>query len=54
MFGFLATVMFIADLVVFVKNDGFPFKKDAKPQSSNGGPATAEAPPETEKLNAAE
>lgn len=53
-FGFLASVMFIIDLGLFVKDRGIPFKKDAKQQPSNGGPAIVEAQPETEKLNAAE
>lgn len=51
-FGFLATIMFVIDLVLFVKNRGFPFKKDGKPEPSNGGPAMVEAgAPETAKLN---
>ncbi|XP_044062810.1 CKLF-like MARVEL transmembrane domain-containing protein 6 [Siniperca chuatsi] len=50
-FGFMATAAFVADLVLFVKSCGFPFKKGGKPESSNGGPAAMEAPPEEEKLN---
>ncbi|XP_042346570.1 CKLF-like MARVEL transmembrane domain-containing protein 6 [Plectropomus leopardus] len=50
-FGFLASVMFFVDLVLLVKNNGFPFKSDGKAAPSNGGPVTTEAPPETEKLN---
>lgn len=43
-FGFLATALFVVDVILFVKNRGFPFKKDAKPEASNGVP-------EVEKLN---
>lgn len=51
-FGFLATLMFIIDLGLFVKNRGLPFKKAEKPEPSNGGPAMVEAgAPETAKLN---
>ncbi|XP_031164228.1 CKLF-like MARVEL transmembrane domain-containing protein 6 [Sander lucioperca] len=50
-FGFLATAMFIFDLVLFVKNSGFPFKKDGTPESSNGAPVMADTQPETERLN---
>ncbi|XP_028436247.1 CKLF-like MARVEL transmembrane domain-containing protein 6 [Perca flavescens] len=53
-FGFLATATFIVDLVLFVKQSGFPFKKDGTPESSNGGPAMAEAQPERERLNTAD
>lgn len=49
-FGFLATAMFFVDLGWFVKTRGLPFKTDGKQESSSGGPATVEAPPETEKL----
>nr|XP_046255406.1 CKLF-like MARVEL transmembrane domain-containing protein 6 [Scatophagus argus]XP_046255407.1 CKLF-like MARVEL transmembrane domain-containing protein 6 [Scatophagus argus] len=50
-FGFLATVMFVVDVILFVKNRGFPFKKDRMPESSNGGPVAVKAEPEMEKLN---
>lgn len=49
-FGFLASFAFLVDLGLQIKNRGFPFKKDGKPESSNGGVA-ATAPAETEKLN---
>lgn len=51
MFGFFATVLFAVDLIMFVKMKGFPFKKDGKPEASNGGPAVGPAQPEEEKLN---
>ncbi|XP_070692201.1 CKLF-like MARVEL transmembrane domain-containing protein 6 [Pempheris klunzingeri] len=52
-FGFLATLLFIVDFSLFLKNNGVPFKKDGKPDSSNGVPVpVAAAPAETEKLNA--
>ncbi|XP_031733146.1 CKLF-like MARVEL transmembrane domain-containing protein 6 [Anarrhichthys ocellatus] len=47
-FGFLASLMFFLDLILFVKSAGFPFQRDVKPESSNGGTA---AEPETAKLN---
>ncbi|XP_070767891.1 CKLF-like MARVEL transmembrane domain-containing protein 6 [Enoplosus armatus] len=50
-FGFMATVAFISDFSWFLKSRGFPFKKDGKQESSNGGPTAVEAPPETAKLN---
>lgn len=50
-FGFFATVLFAVDLIMFVKMKGFPFKKDGKPEASNGGPAVGPAQPEEEKLN---
>ncbi|XP_037639643.1 CKLF-like MARVEL transmembrane domain-containing protein 6 [Sebastes umbrosus] len=51
-FGFLATVMFVIDLILFVRNRGLPFKKDGKPEPSNGGPPMVEAGAlETAKLN---
>uniref|UniRef100_A0A671TTN9 CKLF-like MARVEL transmembrane domain containing 6 n=1 Tax=Sparus aurata TaxID=8175 RepID=A0A671TTN9_SPAAU len=50
-FGFFATVLFAVDLIMFVKTQGFPFKKDGKPEASNGGPAVGPAQPEEEKLN---
>ncbi|KAK9514433.1 hypothetical protein VZT92_027900 [Zoarces viviparus] len=46
-FGFLASLMFVLDLVLFVKSAGFPFRRDVR-ESSNGGAA---AEPETAKLN---
>ncbi|XP_071325199.1 CKLF-like MARVEL transmembrane domain-containing protein 6 [Trachinotus anak] len=50
-FGFMAMLAFIADVALFIKTRGFPWKKGGKPESSNGGPAVAAAQPETEKLN---
>ncbi|XP_076593497.1 CKLF-like MARVEL transmembrane domain-containing protein 6 [Chaetodon auriga] len=50
-FGFLATIVFVVDLIMFVKSRGFPFKKDGKSETSNGGPVSVEAPPEAERLN---
>ncbi|XP_070822524.1 CKLF-like MARVEL transmembrane domain-containing protein 6 [Chaetodon trifascialis] len=49
-FGLLATIVFVVDLVMFVKSRGSPFKKDGKSETSNG-PVPVEAPPETERLN---
>ncbi|XP_071377761.1 CKLF-like MARVEL transmembrane domain-containing protein 6 [Centroberyx affinis] len=49
-FGFLSTLAFVLDVVLFWKNNGFPWKKEGgKPEASNGNatPATHE----TEKLN---
>lgn len=51
MFGFFATVLFTIDLIMFVKTRGFPFKKDGKPEASNGGPVVDQPQPEEEKLN---
>ncbi|XP_044214478.1 CKLF-like MARVEL transmembrane domain-containing protein 6 [Thunnus albacares] len=50
-FGFMATLAFAADLGLFVKNNGIPFKKGGKPEPVNGAPTSVEAPSETEKLN---
>ncbi|XP_073341354.1 CKLF-like MARVEL transmembrane domain-containing protein 6 [Pagrus major] len=50
-FGFFATALFAIDLVMFVKTRGFPFKKDGKPEASNGGPVAVQPQPEEEKLN---
>ena len=50
-FGFFATVLFTIDLIMFVKTRGFPFKKDGKPEASNGGPVVDQPQPEEEKLN---
>lgn len=48
----MATAMFFIDLGLFVRNRGLPFKKDGKPEPSNGGPARVEAGAlETAKLN---
>uniref|UniRef100_UPI0037E991FC CKLF-like MARVEL transmembrane domain-containing protein 6 isoform X2 n=1 Tax=Semicossyphus pulcher TaxID=241346 RepID=UPI0037E991FC len=49
-FGFMATIAFFADLGWFMKTSGFPFKKDQKPELSNGGTAPVEGQPESEKL----
>ncbi|XP_054476933.1 CKLF-like MARVEL transmembrane domain-containing protein 6 [Anoplopoma fimbria] len=49
-FGFLASLMFIVDFVLFVKSQGFPFKGDGKPESSNGAVPVG-AGPEEAKLN---
>ncbi|XP_069544777.1 CKLF-like MARVEL transmembrane domain-containing protein 6 [Brachyistius frenatus] len=50
-FGFLAMLAFLADLSVFVKTRGFPFKSGGKAESSNGVSAAADAAPgETDKL----
>ncbi|XP_029283503.1 LOW QUALITY PROTEIN: CKLF-like MARVEL transmembrane domain-containing protein 6 [Cottoperca gobio] len=49
-FGFLATLAFVIDLGWFVKTRGHPFKKNANPESSNGGPVASEA----ERLNTGE
>ncbi|XP_071766682.1 CKLF-like MARVEL transmembrane domain-containing protein 6 [Centroberyx gerrardi] len=48
-FGFLSTAAFVVDVVLFWKNNGFPWKKEGKPEASNGNatPATHE----TERLN---
>ncbi|XP_058504791.1 CKLF-like MARVEL transmembrane domain-containing protein 6 [Solea solea] len=51
-FGFLATLAFVVDVVIFYKRRGFPFLSGGKAESSNGGPVTAEAPAEKERLNA--
>lgn len=48
-FGFLATVLFVIDAFWFVKTNGFPWKKDRKTESSNGGPA--QPTEEAAKLN---
>ncbi|XP_026172455.1 CKLF-like MARVEL transmembrane domain-containing protein 6 [Mastacembelus armatus] len=48
-FGFLAMVAFAADLVLFIKNQGFPWSKAGNKETANGGPA--HAPPEAESLN---
>uniref|UniRef100_A0A3Q3WXL8 MARVEL domain-containing protein n=1 Tax=Mola mola TaxID=94237 RepID=A0A3Q3WXL8_MOLML len=50
-FGFLASVLFFADVIFLVKSHGFPFKKGGKAESSNG--SLAAAPPERERLNTA-
>ncbi|XP_040900063.1 CKLF-like MARVEL transmembrane domain-containing protein 6 isoform X2 [Toxotes jaculatrix] len=50
-FGFLAMVVFVVDLFWFYKTRGFPWQRGGKPESSNGGPAVVNSPPETEKLN---
>ncbi|XP_068612756.1 CKLF-like MARVEL transmembrane domain-containing protein 6 [Brachionichthys hirsutus] len=49
-FGFLATVIFLVDVGLFVKMKGFPWKKDGMLESSNGGPVEGGGPPEKEKL----
>lgn len=49
-FGFLASLAFLVDVVLFWKSSGFPFLKDGKPTPSNGGVA-ADGAPETAKLN---
>ncbi|XP_026227370.1 CKLF-like MARVEL transmembrane domain-containing protein 6 [Anabas testudineus] len=48
-FGFLASLLFLVDIVLFIKAYGFPWKKDGKPGTSNGSPASS--PAEAEKLN---
>lgn len=48
-FGFLATAMFLCDVVFFIKTYGLPWKKGGKPETSNGG--LPSSPDEAEKLN---
>lgn len=50
-FGFVASVFFIADIIMFVKSYGFPFKKDGRAESSNGVLGVEAPPPEKELLN---
>ncbi|KAM6995513.1 CKLF-like MARVEL transmembrane domain-containing protein 6 [Tautogolabrus adspersus] len=50
-FGFLASSAYLLDLCLFLKNRGFPFKKDGKQVPSNGGAVPVNTP-ETEKLAA--
>ncbi|KAM9309451.1 CKLF-like MARVEL transmembrane domain-containing protein 6 [Pholidichthys leucotaenia] len=47
-FGFFATLAFVVDFGLFVKNRGIPFKKDEKSESNNGQPGMV--CPEEEKL----
>ncbi|KAM3873549.1 CKLF-like MARVEL transmembrane domain-containing protein 6 [Diretmus argenteus] len=48
-FGFLATLAFVVDAAMFVKSNGIPWKRDGKPETSNGN---ARLPThETERLN---
>ncbi|XP_037532606.1 CKLF-like MARVEL transmembrane domain-containing protein 6 [Nematolebias whitei] len=46
-FGILSFIMFVADLVFFVRSSGFPFKKEQNTEPTSGGPAQ----PEEQKLN---
>ncbi|XP_065813911.1 CKLF-like MARVEL transmembrane domain-containing protein 6 [Labrus bergylta] len=48
-FGFMASLAYLLDFGLFLKNRGFPFKKDGKLEPSNGVAVPANAP-ETEKL----
>lgn len=52
-FGFVASLLFFADLPLFWKNKGSPLPTDKKAAPPNGGPANrdGEAPPEMESLN---
>lgn len=51
----MASVLFFADIIIFWRSRGFPFKTDreAAAESSNGGPVVVAAPPEMERLNTA-
>ncbi|XP_041649978.1 CKLF-like MARVEL transmembrane domain-containing protein 6 [Cheilinus undulatus] len=49
-FGFLASIAFLADLVLFMMNRGFPLSKDTKSAPSDGGAVPGNTPGETEKL----
>lgn len=49
-FGFVASVFFIADVIVFLRTCGFPFKKDTKEELINGVAAAQAPPPESEPL----
>ncbi|XP_068426838.1 CKLF-like MARVEL transmembrane domain-containing protein 6 [Clinocottus analis] len=52
-FGFLASLAFLVDLVLFVKTHGFPFQKDGKPTPTSGVATASDPPAETAKLNSA-
>lgn len=49
--GFLASVFFIADTILFLRTRGFPFKKHTKEESSYVVAVTQALPPENEQLN---
>lgn len=49
-FGFVASMFFIADIILFLRTYGFPFT-DTKEELSNGMAATQTPPPEKEQLN---
>ncbi|TNN02053.1 hypothetical protein fugu_009540 [Takifugu bimaculatus] len=49
-FGFVASVFFIADILLFLKTRGSPFS-NTKEQLSNGMAAAQATPPEKEQLN---
>ncbi|KAM8870453.1 CKLF-like MARVEL transmembrane domain-containing protein 6 [Spinachia spinachia] len=51
-FGFLASLMFLLDIGLFWKNNGFPFSGNGKHGSGGGGVAAGtQASPEAAKLN---
>ncbi|XP_061885736.1 CKLF-like MARVEL transmembrane domain-containing protein 6 [Entelurus aequoreus] len=50
-FGFLATAVFLFDVVIFWRTCGHPFCKGEKAAPSNSNLSAAEPPTETEKLN---
>lgn len=49
-FGFVVSMFFIADIILFLKTRGFPFN-DTKDELSNGMAAAQAPPPEKEQLN---
>lgn len=49
--GFVVSLFFIADTILFLRTHGFPFKKDTKEESSYGGAVTQAPLPENERLN---
>ncbi|KAL6109864.1 cmtm6 [Pungitius sinensis] len=50
-FGFLASLMFVVDIILFWKNNGFPFLANRKHESGEAAAAGTEANQEAEKLN---
>ncbi|XP_061737736.1 CKLF-like MARVEL transmembrane domain-containing protein 6 [Nerophis ophidion] len=50
-FGFIATAVFLFDVVIFWRTCGIPFNKGEKAAQSDGNLSAAAAPTETEKLN---
>ncbi|XP_030013737.1 CKLF-like MARVEL transmembrane domain-containing protein 6 [Sphaeramia orbicularis] len=53
-FGFMASVAFVADIFLFFKENGLPFNKMEKQGPTNGIMPPVEAQPEAEKLTATE
>lgn len=51
--GFVASVFFTADVILFLRTHDFPFKKNTKEELSNGVAAAQAPPPEAEPLSIA-